>query len=105
EASGTRRQPPVDESLDSAVRWVFQRPQRLVPPLIAVGALVAIAVAGAPPWLIVLGVAAVALSVLLAVAGSRASLHLLAAVRTTQLGYRAEALQLLSDAEKISRKR
>jgi len=105
EESGARREPPVDESLRSAVRWTPRRPQRLVPPVLALAATIALGVAGAPAWLVLLGVAAIAVSGAAAVAGARASLHLLAAVRATQLGYRAEALQLLVDAEKISRKR
>jgi amino acid transporter len=102
---GSRREPAVEETAAAAVRWVFRRPQRIVPPVLAIAALIALAVSGASAWVIVAGVVAVLLSVLLALAGARASLRLLAAVRATQHGYRAEALQLLADAEKTSRKR
>lgn len=105
EETGARRQPPVDESLASALRWVIRRPQRLIPPLLALATAIVLAVGGAPAWLTVIGAAAVLLSAVLSLNGARASLHLLGAVRATQLDYRAEALQLLSDAEKISRKR
>lgn len=103
EARDSRPGPP-EVSLRSSIGWVFRRPQRLLPVIAAVLVLIAAAASGV--WYLVpAAVVAIVLSTVLAVAGARASLRLLAAVRSTQDGYRAEALQLLSDAEKTSRKR
>ncbi len=98
----------VTSSMRSAVGLVVRRPQRLVPPLAAVFLLVtAIAAAVGDPgheWLVVGAIAAVVLSVVLALAGARVSVTLLAAVRDTQVEYRAEVVHLLGEAEKISKK-
>jgi hypothetical protein len=99
-----RPAPVFISSMRSAIRWIFRRPQRLVPPLAAVFLLVAAVVASAGVWLVLGAVAAVVLSAVLAVAGARASLTLLVAVRDTQVEYRAEVVHLLSEAEKISKK-
>jgi hypothetical protein len=107
--STDRAVPTVDSTLRTAVEWVFRRPQRLVPPLLAVFLLVAVIIAavGDPghEWLVVAAVAAVALSSVLAVAGARASVSLVAMVRDTQVEYRSEVVHLLAEAEKISKKR
>jgi hypothetical protein len=101
--------PVFISSMRSAMGWVFRRPQRLVPPLTAVFLLVTVIVAavGDPGsgWLVAAAIAAVVLSAVLAVTGARASLTLLVAVRDTQVEYRAEVVHLLSEAEKISKKR
>jgi hypothetical protein len=107
--STDRAVPRVDSSLRTAVEWVFRRPQRLVPPLFAVFLVIVVIIAavGDPghEWLVVAALGAVALSAVLAVAGARASLSLVAMVRDTQVEYRSEVVHLLSEAEKISKKR
>jgi hypothetical protein len=108
----TDRSAVMDSSLRTAIRWVLQRPQRLVPPALAFVLLIVVIVAVAVDpsavgagWRVVGALAAVVVSSALAVAGARASLSLIARVRDTQVEYRAEVVHLLSEAEKISKKR
>lgn len=103
-----RKSPPPIASWGSAVRWVFRRPQRVLP--VVAGALLlvlgSVAAASDPghDWVVLAAVVAVLVSAALAVLGARASVTLLSAVRETQVQYRAEAVQLLAEAEKSSRK-
>lgn len=103
-----RTPPSPTASTRTVAGWVFRRPQRVLPPLAAVLLLVLASVAAAEHsgrgWTIAVGVVAVVLSSVLAIAGARASLVLLGAVRDTQVAYRAEAVNLLAEAEKISKK-
>lgn len=100
--------PPVDPSTRAVIGWVFRRPQRLLPPIAAVLVLVLVCVAsvedGDSGWVIAAAIVGVVLSSVLSVVGARSSLVLLAAVRDAQVEYRSEALHLLAEAEKISRK-
>lgn len=95
-------------TLRAAVGWVFRRPQRIVPPAFAIVLLVfvAIAVASDPAhvWVAPLAAVAVALSLVLAVWGARASLTLVAAVREAQVEHRADLQHLLTEAERSSKK-
>jgi hypothetical protein len=88
--------------------YTARRPQRLLPPLAAVLLLVFASIAAAEnsgrEWTLAAAIVAVVLSTVLAVAGARASLVLLTAVRDTQVEYRAEVVHLLTEAEKISKK-
>ena len=103
-----RTPPPLAVSVRSTARWVVARPQRLLPPAAGVLLLVFVAIAAVErpghEWLVIGAAFAVALSTVLSLAGARASVALLAAVRDTQLKYRAEAEYLLTEAEKTSRK-
>ena len=103
-----RTPPPHTASTAAVIRWVFQRPQRVLPVLAGVLQLVvvSIAVAENPGREVTLAAAIVAviLSTVLAIAGARASLLLLNAVRDTQIEYRAEVAHLLGEAEKSSKK-
>ena len=106
--AGGRTPPPIPDSARAAAVWAFRHPQRLAAPVVAVLLLVLASVAAASDpgraWVVLVAVGAVLLSSFLAVAGARASLTLLAAVRDTQLEYRAEVEHLLAEAEKISKK-
>ncbi len=97
-----------DPTPPSPLKYTVRRPQRVLPPLAAVLLLVLASVAAAEHsgrgWTIAVAVVAVVLSTVLAIAGARASLALLSAVRDTQIAYRAEAVHLLAEAEKISKK-
>ncbi len=97
-----------DPAPPSPVVYTARRPQRVLPPLAAVLLLVVVAIGAAEQpgrgWTIAVAVVAVVLSSLLAVAGARASLVLLAAVRDTQVAQREEVVHLLAEAEKISKK-
>lgn len=95
-------------SFPAALGWVFRRPQRIVPPAFAVVLLVFVAIGSAADpvraWAVVLAAFAVVLSCVLAVAGARASLTLVAAVREAQIEHRAELEHLLTEAERSSKK-
>ena len=103
-----RRPPSPTASIRAVALWVFRRPQRVLPPLAAVLLLVFVCIAAAEnpgrEVTIAGAIAAVVLSTVLAIAGARASLVLLNAVRDTQVEYRAEVVHLLTEAEKISKK-
>lgn len=103
-----RTQAPPEMSWRSTIRWIFRRPQRVLPVLAALlmFILVTVAAVDAPghEWTAVLSGVAVVLSAALSVLGARASVTLLTAVRETQLVYRAEAEQLLTEASRSSRK-
>ncbi len=103
-----RTPPPPGASTRTVALWVFRRPQRVLPVLAAVLQLVVVSIAAAEysgrDWTIVVGIVAVVLSTVLAIAGARASLVLLNAVRTMQVEQRAEAVHLLAEAEKTSKK-
>ena len=105
----SRMPPPPGDSWRSAAGWVVRRPQRVLPVIAAIVLVVFTALgatAGAGYELRVVAAAGtVLLSAALAVLGARASVTLLSAVRETQLQYRNEALQLIIEAEKTSRKR
>lgn len=105
----SRMPPPPGDSWRSAAGWVVRRPQRVLPVIAAIVLVVFTALgatAGAGDELRVVAAAGtVLLSAALAVLGARASVTLLSAVRETQLQYRNEALQLIIEAEKTSRKR
>jgi hypothetical protein len=92
----------------ASIGWVFRRPQRIVPPAFAIVMLVFVAIAATRDpgheWLVVLSAVAVALGCVLAVAGARASVVLIAAVREAQVGHRSDVEHLLSEAERSSRK-
>lgn len=99
---------PRGASMRAIALWMVQRPQRVVPPLAAVALLVLVSVAAAEnsgrEWTLVAAIVAVVLSTVLAGAGARASLMLLAAVLDAQVEYRAEVVHLLTEAEKTSKK-
>ena len=103
-----RTPPPPSASTRTVALWVFQRPQRVLPVLAAVLQLVVVCIAAAEnsgrDWTIAAAIVAVVLSTVLAIAGARASLVLLNAVRTMQVEQRAEAVHLLAEAEKTSKK-
>lgn len=103
-----RTPPSPTASTRTVALWVFRRPQRVLPPLAAVLLLVLASVAAAEHpgrgWTIAVAAVAVVLSTVLAIAGARASLVLLNAVRDAQVEYRAEVVHLLAEAEKISKK-
>lgn len=102
------RDVPAASSRRSSLEWVVRRPQRLAAILAAVALLVVIATTSpdsdARGWLVLAAVGAVVLSSVLAVAGARASLTLIAAVRDAQIEYRGEAVHLLAEAQKTSKK-
>ncbi len=108
DADRDRTPPPHSASTAAVALWVFQRPQRVLPTLAGVLLLVFASIAAAENsgrgWTIALAIVAVVLSTALAIAGARASLVLLNAVRDTQVAYRAEVVHLLAEAEKISKK-
>ena len=99
-----RAEPPAASSRRSAIGWVLRRPQRAIPTLVALVALVVALATAAPGWSIAAILVAVVLSSVLAVTGARASLTLIAAVLATQVDYRSEVVHLLAEAEKISKK-
>lgn len=103
-----RTPPPRSASTAAVALWVFQRPQRVLPPLSSVVLLVFAAVAAAEhpgrEWTVAVAIVALVASVVLSIAGARASLVLLGAVRDTQFSYRSEVVHLLAEAEKISKK-
>ena len=103
-----RTPPSPTASTRTVAGWVFRRPQRVLPPLAAVLMLVFVSIAAAEHsgrgWTLAAAIVAVVLSTVLAIAGARASLVLLNAVRDTQVEYRAEVVHLLGEAEKISKK-
>jgi hypothetical protein len=103
-----RTPPPPGASTGAVALWVFQRPQRVLPVLAAVLQLVVVSIAAAEHsgrgLAIALAIAALVLSTGLAIAGARASLVLLNAVRDTQVEYRAEVVHMLTEAEKSSKK-
>lgn len=103
-----RTPPSPTASTRTVAGWVFRRPQRVLPPLAAVVLLVVVSISAAEHsgrgWAIAVGVVAVVLSTVLAIAGARASLVLLNAVRDTQVAQREEVVHLLAEAEKISKK-
>jgi len=103
-----RTPPSPTASTRTVALWVFQRPQRVLPVLAAVLQLVVVSIAAAENdargWTVAAAIVAVVLSTVLAIAGARASLVLLNAVRDTQVEYRAEVVHLLVEAEKISKK-
>lgn len=103
-----RTPPPPAVSVRSTARWVVHRPQRLLPPAAAVLLLVLVAIAAVErpgnEVLVVAAAAAVALSVVLSLAGARASVALLAAVRDAQVEHRAEAVHLLTEAAKTAKR-
>lgn len=105
--------PPPGASTGAAARWASvrhtaRRPQRALPPLTAVLLLVLVSVSAAGEsgrgWAIAGALVAVLLSTALAIVGARASLVLLGAVRRAQVGYRAEVVHLLAEAEKTAKK-
>jgi uncharacterized membrane protein YfbV (UPF0208 family) len=100
--------PPTD-SWVSAARWVVRRPQRLLPVLAAILLLIFAAIGASADaghdWVTVAAALSVVVSAGLAVLGARSSVALLSAVRETQLQYRSEAVQLIIEAEKTSRKK
>jgi len=103
------RTPPSPTASTRAVAaWIFRRPQRVLPPAAAVLLLVVVSIAAAENagrgWTLAVAIVALVLSVVLAIAGARASLVLLNAVRDAQIEYRAEVIHLLGEAEKISKK-
>lgn len=106
--SVSRMSPPPGDSWRSAAGWVLRRPQRLLPVIAAVVLVVFTALSASgetgQETRVVASVGAVLLSSALAVLGARASVTLLSAVRETQVQYRTEALNLLIEAEKTSRK-
>ncbi|CAN5185054.1 hypothetical protein BH09ACT5_BH09ACT5_01590 [soil metagenome] len=108
DADRDRTPPPRSASTRAVALWVFQRPQRVLPVLAGVLLLVVTAIAAAENagrgWTLVVAIVAVVLSTVLAIAGARASLVLLNAVRETQVEYRAEVVHLLAEAEKTSKK-
>ena len=69
-----RSKPPVAVTWGSAVRWVFVRTQRVVPPLFALGLLVTVCIAAAGDpryaWIVIPASGALVLSCVLAVTGS-----------------------------------
>ncbi|MCU1579718.1 MAG: hypothetical protein JWP19_1922 [Rhodoglobus sp.] len=95
-------------SFGASIGWVFRRPQRIVPPAFAVAMLVFVAIAAsedpAGRWAVALAAAAVVLGCLLAVAGARASLTLVAAVREAQVAHRVDVVHLLAEAERSAKK-
>jgi hypothetical protein len=95
-------------ALRVSLTYTVQRPQRVLPPLAGVVLLIFASIAAAEHpgrgWTVALAIAAVLASTVLAVAGARASLVLLNAVRDAQVEYRAEVVHLLTEAEKISKK-
>lgn len=103
-----RGRPLPEATLRSAVGWVFRRPQRVVPPAVAVVLLVMVAIAAvrdpSHAWAVLPAAAAVVLGCLLAVAGARASLTLVAAVRQTQVEHRADVEHLLAEAARSAKK-
>ena len=108
DADRDRTPPAPDASTFAVALWVFRRPQRVLPPLAGVLLLVLVSIAAAENsgrgWTLAVAIVALVLSVVLAIAGARASLVLLNAVRDTQVEYRAEVVHLLTEAEKISKK-
>ncbi len=105
----SRTPPPPGDTWRSAAVWVLRRPQRLIPVAAAIVLLVFTALGAASESgheaRVVAAVGAVLVSGALAVLGARASVTLLSAVRATQVQYRTEALQLMIESEKTSRKR
>ena len=103
-----RTPPPGSASTRAVAVWVVQRPQRVLPPLAGVLLLVLTAIAAAEHpergWTVAVAIVAVVLSTVLAIAGARASVVLLKAVRDAQVEYRAEVVHLFAEAEKISKK-
>lgn len=103
-----RTPPSPTASTRTVAAWVFRRPQRVLPPLSAVLLLVFASIAAAENagrgWTIAVAIIALVLSTVLAIAGARASLVLLNAVRDAQVEYRSEVVYLLAEAEKISKK-
>ncbi len=103
-----RSKPPVAVSARSAGSWVFRRPQRLLPPLAGVLLLVTVSMAvmsdGSSGWLVLAAAVSALLSAALAVAGARASLTLISAVREAQIEHRAELVHLLTEAERSAKK-
>lgn len=108
DAQGGLAEPLPEPTLAATAGWVFRRPQRVVPPLVAVVmlVLVAIAASGSPGSAgnVVLSAVAVVLSCVLAVAGARASLTLVAAVREAQVGHREDVEHLLVEAQRSAKK-
>jgi hypothetical protein len=113
DADRDRTPPPPAASARTVAAWASliytaRRPQRVLPPLAAVLLLVLSCVAAAEHsgrgWTIAAAIVAVVLSTVLAVAGARASLVLLNAVREAQVEHRAEVVHLLTEAEKNSKK-
>ena len=108
-----RTSPPRSTSVRAVALWASlmytaQRPQRLLPLLAAVLLLVFVSIAAAEHsgrgWSIAVAVVALVVSMVLSIAGARATLVLLNAARDAQVEHRAEVVHLLGKAEKISKK-
>ncbi len=97
-----------EPSLRSSFAWVLRRPQRVIPPVLAVLMLVLVSIFAATnpgqAWFVALAAVGFAASSALAVAGARASLALVAAVRETQVEHRADVEHLLAEAQRSSKK-
>jgi hypothetical protein len=108
DAEGDISQKLPHPSLGASIGWVFRRPQRIVPPAFAVAMLVFVAIAASQDpsrrWVVALAVVAVVLGCMLAAAGARASLTLVAAVREAQAGHRLDVVHLLAEAERSAKK-
>lgn len=108
DADRDRTPPPHSASTAAVGLWVFQRPQRVLPPLSAALLLIFASIAAVEHpgrgFTVAAAIVALVLSTVLAIAGARASLVLLNAVRDTQLEYRAEVVHLITEAEKTSKK-
>ena len=106
--AGDRTAPLPDPSFLASVGWVFRRPPRVIPPALAVVMVVVAAVAASTDsghaWFVALAVVGVVLSMVLAVAGARASLALVAAVREAQVEHRSAVEHLLTEAQRSSKK-
>jgi uncharacterized membrane protein len=107
--STDRAAPVATPTVRSDFVWLLRRPQRLVPPIIAVVTLVDVCLAaaaqGANGVLVPFAALAIVVSVLLAFDGARLSVRLVAGVRLAQSGHRSEAEHLLAEAEKTAKKR
>jgi uncharacterized membrane protein YjgN (DUF898 family) len=107
--STDRAAPVAAPTVRSDLRWLLRRPQRLIPPIVALLTLIDVCLASAAQGgagvLILFAALATVISGLLAFDGARLSLTLLAGVRLAQSGHRSEAEHLLAEAEKTAKKR
>jgi hypothetical protein len=109
DASSKDRQTSDATTIPSALQLIVRTPLRLLAPVISIAvasaAIVDLVTDPARPWVLVVALVTVAISVSLGVVAARASLALRTAVRSTQDVYRRELIGLIVEAEKSSKKR
>jgi hypothetical protein len=109
DAASKDRKTSDASTIPSALQLVMRTPLRLIAPVIsiavAIAAVVDLVTDPSRPWVLVVALFTVAISISWGIVAARASLALRTAVRSTQDVYRRELIGLIIEAEKSSKKR